>query len=188
MGSVVADARLVDAAENRRARLAALYDAHGARTYRLALRYGRGDRAFAEDLVQEVFLELIERLDEGHEIHTVPGWLYRATVHRALNRLRRERFLQLPAVRWLLGMQTPRPRGPERIELERAELRTVLSWIEDLPDRERVIVCMRHLDGTPQVDIADILGLSPGYVSKILTRAEAKLEALRSAAEQEGRR
>jgi RNA polymerase sigma-70 factor, ECF subfamily len=188
MRSVVADAPPVEATEDRRARLAALYDAHGARTYRLALRYGRGDRAFAEDLAQEVFLELIERLDAAHEIHNVPGWLYRATVHRALNRLRRERFLQLPAVRWLLGMQTPRPRMPERIELERAELRVVLSWIDALPDRERVIVCMRHLDGTPQIEIAEILGLSPGYVSKILTRAEAKLEALRSAAEQEGTR
>lgn len=186
MRTVVADAP-VDAAEDRRARLAALYDAHGARTYRLALRYGRGNRAFAEDLVQEVFLELFERLDDGHEIHTVGGWLYRATVHRALNRLRRERFLQLPAVRWLLGMQAPTPRMPEGIELERAELRTVLSWIEQLPDRERVIVCMRHLDNTPQVEIAEILHLSPGYVSKILTRAEAKLEALRVAAEEEGR-
>src|SRR5262249_34416359 len=105
MRALAADRLVGDALADRRSRLAELYDAHGARTYRLALRYGGGDRSFAEDLTQEVFLELIERLDRGHEIHNVGGWLYRATIHRALNRLRRERFMQLPAVRWLLGMQ-----------------------------------------------------------------------------------
>ena len=170
---------VVDTVDDRRTRLARLYDDHGARTYRIALRYGRGDRSFAEDLTHEVFVELIERLDQGHEIHNVAGWLYRAAIHRALNRLRRERFLQLPAVRWLLGVQAPTPRIPEHVELERAELRSLLVWIDALPDKERVVFCMRHLDDTPQIEIAEILGLSPGWVSKILTRAEAKLATLR---------
>jgi RNA polymerase sigma-70 factor (ECF subfamily) len=170
-------------AAERRPDLAALYDAHGPRTYRLALRYGRGDRSFAEDLTQEVFLELIERLDDGHAIDNVGGWLYRATVHRALNRLRRERFLDLPGVRWVLGMQARAPQTPDAIASERHELRQLFAWINELPDRTRMIVCMRHLDDTPQIEIAEILGLSPGYVSKILTNVQAQLGALRLGAD-----
>lgn len=169
--------------DDRRTRLARLYDAHGARTYRLALRYGRGDRSFAEDLTQDVFLELIEHLDLGHPIDNVGGWLYRATIHRALNRLRRERFLELAPVRWVLGNQARPPRPPECVASERSEVRQLFTWINALPDRERMIVCMRHFDDTPQIEIAEILGLSPGYVSKILTRVEAHLSELRRASD-----
>ena len=165
--------------QDRRARLAELYDAHGERTYRLALRYGRGDRGFAQDVAQDVFVDLIERLDGGAQIDNVGGWLYRATVHRALNLLRRERFLQLAPVRWVLGMQAPAPREPDSIVVERAELRALLADVDRLPDRQRVIVCMRHFDGTPQLEIAAIRCLSPGYVSKLLTRAEAQLARAR---------
>lgn len=172
-----------DVFDDRRTRLARLYDDHGARTYRLALRYGRGERSFAEDLTHDVFLELIEHLDRGKSIDNVGGWLYRATVHRALNRLRRERFLELAPVRWVLGHQTPPPRVPECVESERSEVRRLFAWINALPDRERVIVCMRHFDDTPQIEIAEILGLSPGYVSKILTRVEVHLSEQRRASD-----
>jgi RNA polymerase sigma factor (sigma-70 family) len=165
---------------DRRARLAELYDAHGERVYRLLLRYVRGDRGFAEDLTQEVFVELIERLDRGAAIENVGGWLYRAAVHRALNRLRRDRFLEQPAVRWLLGLQARPARAPDRVELDRAELRRLFAWVNALPDKQRVIVCMHHFDETPQHEIAEILGLSRGYVSKLLARAEATLGGLRN--------
>lgn len=187
MTITIAGTRTTDEVAPARLDLASLYDAHGPRTYRLALRYGRGDRAFAEDLTHEVFLELIERLDRGEVIEQPAGWLYRATVHRALNRLRRERFLDLPGVRWVLGMQARSPVQPDVLASERHEVRALFEHIGALPDRARMIVCMRHLDGTPQIEIAEILGLSPGYVSKILGRAQAQLAALRRDADTEAR-
>jgi RNA polymerase sigma-70 factor, ECF subfamily len=163
----------------RRARMAELYDCHGPRVYRLALRYVRGDRALAEDLTQETFVDLFERLDRGDAIHDVGAWLYRATVHRTLNRLRRERFLERPVVRWVLGLQANPPRTPDRAQLEHAEVERSFAWINALPDRERVVFCMHRLDETPQHEIASVLGYSRGYVSKLIARAEAQLGQLR---------
>jgi RNA polymerase sigma factor (sigma-70 family) len=45
-----------------------------------------------------------------------------------------------------------------------------------LPARERVVLGMVHLDGKSQREVAEILGLSKGYVSKLLARATARLE------------
>src|SRR4051812_45785353 len=80
---------------------------------RLAPRYGRGRVAWAEDITQEVFIDVLKALPPLSDLEDMEGWLYRATTNRSLNRLRRERFLALAPVRWLLGEQQPEPPPPE---------------------------------------------------------------------------
>src|SRR6476659_10076334 len=72
--------------------IGALYRRHHRLVYRLALRYGRGDAAWAEDVTQDVFLGLFKILDDLTDREGMEGWLYRATTNRCLNRLRHERF------------------------------------------------------------------------------------------------
>jgi RNA polymerase sigma-70 factor, ECF subfamily len=81
----------------------ALYRRHRRLVFRVALRYGRGDVSWAEDVTQDVFLDLWKALPGLTERNDLEGWLYRATTNRCFNRLRRERFLSLAPVRWLLG-------------------------------------------------------------------------------------
>lgn len=152
-----------------------VYREHGASVFRVALRLGRGNRAWAEDVTQEVFLDLMGALDRIEDPARIAGWLYRATVHRCLGRLRRERFFARPMVRWFLTEQGQSAPDPERIHLGRADLDALFERVAALPDKERVVFCMRHLDGTPQREIAEIIGHSEGYVSKLLKRAEQRI-------------
>src|SRR4051812_19898476 len=80
-----------------------LYRKHHAFVFRLALRYGRGRKAWADDVLQDVFVDLLTALPTLRELDAIEGWLYRVTTHRCLKRVRRERFLSLLPVRWLLG-------------------------------------------------------------------------------------
>lgn len=151
--------------------------AHRAGLFRLGLRYGGGRRAFAEDVVQETFLKLWDRLDVLADAHDVGGWLYRVCTNECLTRLRRESFRNSPVVTWLLGNAHPEPPSADvraRLDADRLD---ALDALRILPPKERVAFCMVHLDGKTLREVGAVIGLTPGAVHKVLDRANARLVA-----------
>lgn len=143
--------------------------------FRTALRYGAGDRDFAEDVTQDVFVRLMGALGRLDDRDELGGWLYRVTVNLCLNRLQRERARR--TLLGLLGRGLPSTVVPERVSEARSELARVLETIEALPPKERVALTMLHVDGRSQNEIAEVLGHSKGYVSKLVDRAHARVRA-----------
>lgn len=163
-------------AEPRRARVLRLYARHKGEVYRLALRYGAGDRAFAEDVTQDVFVRMMTHLDRLDDPDDLGGWLYRVTTNRCLSRLRQERLRS--SVLRLLGRATVAPEPAlERHTIAKDTLARTLEAVRALPPKERVAFGMRHLDGKEVAEIGAVMGHSKGYVSKLLTRASARLRA-----------
>ena len=170
--AVPADA--VPADDRAEQTLEALFRRHHAGVYRLALRYAGGDAGFAEDVTQDVFLILHEHLGELHTHDSLTGWLYRVTSNCCLQRLRRRRLID--RMRGLIpGLGGGPSADPEHALATRRELRRVWSTVESLDPRERMVLCMHHLDGKRQAEIAEILGLSRGYVCKLLQLAQARV-------------
>lgn len=155
-----------------------LYRQHHALVYRLALRYGRGRKAWADDVTQDVFVDLMRALPALRDVESMEGWLYRAATHRCLKRLRRERFLELPAVRWLLGAPHEEPVHPEVAAIARHDLKRAFDALHTLPLKERVAFSMFHLDGKSQDEIGEVLGHGKSYVCKLIQRATERLRAL----------
>ena len=52
-----------------------------------------------------------------------------------------------------------------------------MDTLKKLPAKERVVVCMKYLDGRSQQEIAKTLGFSKGYVSKLVARALDRIRA-----------
>jgi RNA polymerase sigma-70 factor (ECF subfamily) len=157
-------------------RLTSLYREHGALVFRLALRYG-GDRSWAEDLTQEVFLQAFAHIDELAQVDNPAGWLYRVTTRRCLNRLRGQRLRASAPVRWALHERVPVPNTPEELGIHRQRLAALFTQLETLPPKQRVCFWMYHVDGKSVVEIGEIIGHSKGYVSKLLDRATRELKA-----------
>lgn len=154
----------------------ALYRAHREQVFHLGLRYGGGRIAWAEDLVQDVFCKLFEQLSSLDRPDDVGGWLYRVAANLAVSRLRRERLLSRILGGWRAEQQEAE--WPDDAELAPGKLATeALAMLRRLPSRERVVVCMKLLDDKPQKEIASILSLSEGYVSKLYRRACGRLAA-----------
>jgi RNA polymerase sigma-70 factor (ECF subfamily) len=153
-----------------------LYRGYADRVYRWALRFGAGNVAWAEDVTQDVFVGLVTRLPELHDTDDLGGWFYRITANRCLNELRRGRLLRALVQRFSTTAPTDEaPSTPETVVLARSELGEALEALRTLPARERVIFCMHHLDDIQQREIAEVLGCSKGHVSRLLSRAEARL-------------
>ena len=158
-------------------RIEALYKRHHVLVYRLALRYGRGNAAWAEDVTQEVFLALFDVLDRLDDRDGLEPWFYRVTTNRCLNRLRRERVRQAAPVRWLLGAKAKEPVDPERVTAAREGLDRAWSALDALSPKERVAFCMYYLDGKLLTEIGAVIGHSKGYVCKLIKRAETHVRA-----------
>lgn len=159
-------------------RVDSLYRQYHERVYRLALRYGRGDAAWAEDVTQEVFVGLFDVLDRLEAREGLEAWFYRVTINRCLNRLRRERVRNAAPVRWLLRRGGQEPVDPERLTAARQGLSRAWSVLDELPPKERVAFCMYYLDGKRQSEIGEILGHGKSYVCKLIKRAEDRVRAL----------
>lgn len=153
-----------------------LYRRHHRAVFHIALRYGLGDEEWADDIVQDVFVALLDRLPALDDHHHLDGWLYRVTTNRCLRKLRRDRFLRHDIMRWLRATGPREDPSVEGRVFARHDLERTRKMLATLPPRERVVVCMCHLDGKSQREVCEILGLSKGYVSKLLARGVARLE------------
>lgn len=157
---------------DRREALDAACAAHRSFVLRLALRYGGGDLDWAQDVTQDVLVALCTHFDDLDTQQDLRAWLYRVVTNQCLSRLRRKslwmRIVRLLPVRhetstpeWWVGV--------------RDELRQAWSAVESLPPKQRIVLCMVHLDGSSQAEVARILGHSEGYVSKLLARATSRV-------------
>lgn len=165
---------LEDPADEVRTDWARHYRAHRDAVYRWCLRYGGGRAAWAEDMTHDVFVRLFQRLPALAETDDLGGWLYRVTANLCVSQLRRERS-------WLRRLVLAGPTGDPGVQQPTPELqglaREALATLRLIPDRERVAFCMKVLDGKTQREVAHDLGLSEGYVSKLLARAVERIRA-----------
>jgi RNA polymerase sigma factor (sigma-70 family) len=152
------------------------YQRHRQMVYRVCMRYAGGHPGWAEDLMHDVFVKLIEHAPRLRDQQDLGGWLYRVAANVAISRLRRERGLgeRLRAL-WSPD-EVLAPASDTLIEHKDAA-QAAMTALGALPGQERVAICMKLLDGKSQVEIAEILGLSEGYVSKLIARAWQRLHA-----------
>lgn len=154
-----------------------LYERYHKQVFHLALRYGRGNVAWAEDMTQEVFLTLLRLPRRLIQKEALSGWFYRVTTNRCLNKLRKEQLFRSGPLRWLLERASTDEPTPERVAVAKDEWGQAFESVNALPPKERVLFFMVHVDGKKQSEAARLLGYSKGYVSRLLKRAENRLEA-----------
>lgn len=121
-----------------------------------------GDRARAEDVVQEAYLRFADVA--GRRLLDEPlGYLYRIVRNLALDGRRRQahedRFLS-PADSVDLSQAAEARPSPETEAVDRAELQLVMDALAELPERTRRALEMHRFGGLRLREIADRLGIS----------------------------
>lgn len=143
----------------------ALVRRHSAPVYRVALRM-LGRAADAEDVTQEVFLQVWRSLDQFRGESGLATWLYRITTNRCLNRLRRDRRTEpMPDV---VTSSTP---GPARTVEARGQLEELGRVILALNPQQRTVLVLREFEGCSYEQIAEILQIGVPAVKSRLHRA-----------------
>src|SRR5947208_3407251 len=135
-----------------------------------------GDGEEVKEAVQETFLRLfrhLKRYDERRDFH---GWLARMTINvcRDLDRRRKKRriFAPLDDARWQASH--------ERVDdtaAARSDAALVGRAIDTLPERERLAIILRDVEGLSTEEVAQILGNTAATVRVQLSKARAKVRA-----------
>ncbi|MEZ4446724.1 MAG: RNA polymerase sigma factor [Polyangiaceae bacterium] len=157
------------------AELSRLYRQHRQYVYHLALRYTAGRVDWAEDLVHDVFMKLLEQL-KAEPPREPKAWLYRVTANLAISQQRSERSLLQRIQRWARHVGGDGPESAEAPLLREEAARDALAALAALPAKQRVVVSMRLLDDKSQREIAEVLEISEGYVSKLYAQARAAID------------
>jgi RNA polymerase sigma-70 factor (ECF subfamily) len=157
---------------------------HAPRIYTLARRV-LGNEADAEDVVQEVLLQVVRKLDTFGGRAALTTWLYRVTVNCALLHRRKNATRAAREVRAsleLLAEQARTPAGapergprPEQAALGRELQRQVERAVERLPEAYRDAFVLAEVEGLPAAQVARALGLSLPAVKSRLHRARLRV-------------
>jgi RNA polymerase sigma-70 factor (ECF subfamily) len=153
-----------------------LFRQHYARLCELVHGYVRA-RDTAEDIVQELFVTLLEKRDrvEAHELTT--AYLYVAARNRALKHLRHARVVERHRTREAGNAATGAGDTDHRVR-EQEAARAVEAAIADLPERCREIFLLSRRQHMTYAEIAAALGISVKTVEVQMWRALQKLRRM----------
>ena len=127
------------------------------------------DRGPAEEVVQDVLLELWRRRDSITFETSLRAYLFQAARNRGLNYLRRQRVEARGEATIAAAMPTPEPADSEARE---SELNVAIqSAIAGLPDRCREVFELSRIQGLKYSEIATELGISVKTVEAQMGKA-----------------
>lgn len=154
-----------------------LVNAHAARLIGAAWRMV-GSREDAEDLVQETFIRLHKNIAQFRGDSSLSTWLYRILSRLAIDHLRRQKlkrtfFFQRNTEQDQDPLDQAADPGPNPAEicLTGEVGRRLIKAMEKLSSRQRMVFVLRHHEGLPLKEIANVLELEVGTVKTHLYRA-----------------
>ncbi len=141
--------------------IARLYQLHGHHVLRRARRLLASEEE-ARDVLQELFLSLVQAPQQFEQRSSVTTWLYSATTHLCLNRIRnrknRERVLAA-------GMPEPAVASARAEEAVQAS-----DLLAALPDELAQAAVYYYIDESTHEEIARLMGCSRRHVGDLLAR------------------
>ena len=137
----------------------------------------------ADDVAQDVFIQVYESLGHFREDAEVSTWIYRIAVNKSLDFIRKQkrkkRFGQITSI---LGFGDDEDNvelssdGNPLQDLEDKERKQVLDWaIAKLPDNQKAAITLSKFDEFSNKEIANIMNMSVSAVEALIHRAKNNL-------------
>jgi RNA polymerase sigma-70 factor (ECF subfamily) len=140
--------------------------------YAYLYKTGAGDRARAEDLLQETYSAALRAWKAGRSEDVTLPWLLTVARNKSIDAYRK------------LDRET---RGLERLARQRrfdppfattADSETVRAAIRRLPAMQRAVIALRFVDDLPLAEVASLLGKRAGAIDSLQRRALVALRTM----------
>ncbi|MEA1877471.1 MAG: RNA polymerase sigma factor [Bacteroidota bacterium] len=136
-----------------------------------------GNREDANDISQEVFLEIFRSIDSFREQSALSTWIYRITITRSLNHIRREKrysgHIREDDIRNSAETQLDKPDK----SLESADRKMILHQaLGSLPKNQQIAFTLHNYEDLPYKEIASIMKRSVSSVESLIFRARKNLQ------------
>ena len=145
-----------------------LYKLFSSKLFSLCLKYSR-NYAEAEDNLQDSFMTVFNKISQYNNKGSFEGWMKRITINTALQRYREKGVFNIINEENIEDVT---------VEIEEDELSIdyLLSIIQELPDRYRLVFNLYVLDGFSHKEVANMLSITTGTSKSNLARARVILK------------
>jgi RNA polymerase sigma-70 factor (ECF subfamily) len=137
----------------------------------------------ADDLVQDVLLRAVDRLQSRLEIGNMKGWLFAIMHNTFVSRWRkaqsRGREISLDAEDYLQPSEPPAQEGA-------LQMRDLMRSFDLLPEEQRQVLLLVAVEGLSYAEVAAVLGVPIGTVMSRLSRGRERLRQMMDGTERPG--
>ncbi len=143
------------------------------------------NRADAEDLAQDVFLEIFRTAGNFRGDSKLSTWLYRIATNRSLNLIRnnkRKRFFQSIEETFTGGrnrtseISENRSDQPDQNITDQQRSEMLHRAIDRLPEKQRIAFTLNKYEELPYQQIAEVMEISLASVESLIHRAKKNLQ------------
>lgn len=157
-------------------------DANRIRVFNTAISFLQ-NKEDAEDITQEVFIEVYHSLQKFKQQSSVSTWIYRITVNKSLDFLRRKtrqkRFGFMTELFYKDSGEVSLDKAhfdhPGILMEKKENARILFSAIELLSENQKTAFILFHIEELSQKEIAEVMQISPKAVESLIQRAKATL-------------
>ena len=143
-----------------------------------------GNQEAAEDLTQEVFIEVFRSINKFRKDAKLSTWIYRIATTRSIDFIRaqksKKRFAFLSSIHDDLSIKEKLPdlTGMNaETKLEDEDRKKILDWaMSTLPENQRIAITLSKYDELSYKEIAEVLETSLASVESLIHRAKKNLE------------
>jgi RNA polymerase sigma-70 factor (ECF subfamily) len=135
------------------------------------------DKEVAEDLVQDIFVQIYTSAHKFQGKSKLSTWLYRIAVNKTINYLRKERFK-----RFFVSTDDNQHKllADERADWsmeEKEKINLVRKVVDKLPSKQKQALILFVYDELPQKEIAEIMNCSLAAVEVLVHRAKKTIKS-----------
>ena len=145
-----------------------LYKLYASKLFSICLKYSR-NYAEAEDNLQDAYITIFKKIDQFKSQGSFEGWMKRITINTALQRYRSVGVFDIINEDQIEDVTV-------EVDDDTINIDYLLSIIQELPDRYRLVFNLYALDDYSHKDIAEMLNISTGTSKSNLARARMILK------------
>ncbi|MEI6575215.1 MAG: RNA polymerase sigma factor [Bacteroidota bacterium] len=140
------------------------------------------DKQDAEDLSQEIFIEVFQSIHSFRRDSSLSTWIYRIAVSKCLDEIKKRKrlkrfsefgkLLHLDEIaHWVGGGPMP-----DKALINKDKMQEMKQALNKLPENQRVAFTLSKIDGYSNPEIASIMNTTTVAVESLVYRARKKLE------------
>ncbi len=160
-----------------------LYQQYKNIVYNIALQYVQ-NREDAEEILQDVFITVYEKLDTFRNESTCSTWIYRIAINKSLDFLRalkrKKRFAFITSLFYNgtneLKKDISEFNHPGVLLEQKEELEELFLLINQLPDNQKTALILLKTEDKSQQEVAEIMNISTKAVESLFQRAKNNLK------------
>jgi len=146
-----------------------LYETYKDTLFTLCLKYCKNLEE-AEDNLQDAFITILNNINSYKGKGSFEGWMKRITINKAIDRYKKDHFINV-----MIKDDILEDTSIETSELD-MPLNKIISTIQELPSRYRLVFNLYELDGYTHKQISNMLHISEGTSKSNLHRAKLILK------------